>query len=494
MNYLGIDIGTSFINLTVLRAETGERLYSVEVPEREMSIDVPHRNWAEQHPENWWKFIKKGFGLLRRQGCNLQQIAGIGITYQMHGLVLVDEELKPLRPAIIWSDSRTNNLGAEQYATIGKAYCQERILGSPGNFTITKLKWVQENEPENYEKAKFIMLPGDFIASQLTGRAQISVSGLSEGMLWDFLEQDVAYGLIEKMGLDAEKIPEVVPNFGIQAQVNKKVAQELGLNPAARITYRAGDQPNNAFSLNVLNPNEIATTAGTSAVIYGVTDKNSFDPKSRVNTFLHVTNTSSEKRNGVLLNINGAGILYRWLRDVFSLEGTAVTYEQLNAWSAMADQGSGGLRFYPFGNGSERIFNNKNVFSGFDDLNFNLHGKPEIVRATAEGIVYALNYGFEVMREIGISGKTVRAGKSNLFQSPVFREIFANTTNTTLELYNTSGAEGAARGAAVGDGFFSVKEAFEKLELVERIIPDNDSVQAYKAFYEEWKKNLIIKE
>ncbi|SFU66656.1 xylulokinase [Pustulibacterium marinum] len=493
MYFLGIDLGSSSVKLSVLDADKGRCIASVTAPDFEMEIKAPKFGWAEQDPELWWQYTKDGIAkLASKYQVDLSKIKGIGIAYQMHGLVLTDEALNPVRPAIIWCDSRAAVLGAQSYLQIGETHCQETLLGSPGNFTASKLKWVKENQPEILEEAAYMMLPGDFIAAKLSGVAQISTSGLSEGTLWNFKEGRLATEIMEQMEIPSELVPEIVPNFGEQATISAAIAEELGFSKDVKITYRGGDQPNNALSLNVLKPGEIATTAGTSAVIYAVSDQDNYDQQNRINTFLHVNNTPEEKRNGVMVCINGSGICYQWLRKIMSVSGTSlIDYEKLNGLAAATSAGAKDLRFYPFGNGVERIFNNKNVTSGIQNLNFNIHQSAEVVRAACEGIVFAMNFGFDVMKSVGASGSLVKAGKANLFLSPVFREIFVNTTDTALELYNTSGAEGAARGAAFGYGYYkSYEEAFENLECLERIEPTAALTNQYKEIYNNWKHHI----
>ncbi|KOS08232.1 carbohydrate kinase [Flavobacterium akiainvivens] len=492
MLFLGIDLGSSSIKLSVFNAVTGQIACSLTVPENEMAINAPYFGWAEQEPEKWWEYIKDGIKALPAKGVDVKAIKGIGIAYQMHGLVLTDENLNPVRPSIIWCDSRAAETGDAIYQQMGTEACQQTLLGSPGNFTAAKLKWVKDNEPDTYARARYMMLPGDYIAAMLTGRAQTTASGLSEAALWNFKEARPATEVLDAMQITHDFIPEVVPTFGHQAVISTAIAAELGLAEGTEVTYRAGDQPNNALSLSVLNPGEIATTAGTSAVIYSVTQANAFDADNRVNTFLHVNNTPEQHSNGVLLCINGSGILYQWLRKTLSLGSSApISYELLNAEAAKAEPGSKGLRFYPFGNGVERIFGNKPAFSGIQNLNFNIHQSPELVRAACEGIVFAMNYGFDIMKDINAGGTLVKAGNANLFLSPVFREIFVNTTQTTLELYNTGGAEGAARGAAYGFGYFkTAQEAFANLERLQTITPTPELTKLYAEIYQNWKNNL----
>ncbi|QLE01894.1 carbohydrate kinase [Galbibacter sp. BG1] len=496
MCFLGIDLGSSSIKLSVLDAKTERCITSITVPDFELEMKAPEHGWAEQDPDMWWQYVKEGIAKLKEEeGIAIQNIKGIGIAYQMHGLVLVDENLNPVRSSMIWCDSRAAEVGEETYKKMGPRKCQELILGSPGNFTASKLKWVKENQPDIFGKAKYLMLPGDYIAARLSNVPQTSTSGLSEAALWNFKENRLATEVLEAMGIPVEMVPEVVNNFGKQAKIDSTIAKELGLAEDVYVTYRAGDQPNNALSLNALSPGEIAATAGTSAVVYGVSETDDYDPNNRINTFLHVNNQANQKRNGVMVCINGSGILYQWLRKILSEDKEQLLdYNILNSLAADSEIEAKGLRFYPFGNGVERIFNNKPAFSGVEGLNFNRHQKEDLVRAACEGIVFALNYGFEIMRNVGVHGKVVRAGKANLFLNPVFREIFVNTTNTTLELYNTSGSEGAARGAAFGYGYFSkLSDAFKGLECLESTKPDPELVKKYEEVYKDWKEGIRVK-
>ena len=494
MYFLGIDLGSSSIKLAVLDGNTGKAILNTTVPDKEMQMIAPQTGWAEQNPELWWNYICDGIKQLNGKGIELKAIKAIGVSYQMHGLVLTDADLNVLRPSIIWCDSRAAPIGDQIYKDKGAPFFQDKILGSPGNFTASKLKWVQENEPELFDRTAYMMLPGDYIAAKFSGVAQISKSGLSEAALWDFKKGRLATEVLDAMGLPEHLIPQIVENFSNQATILPEIAQKLGLAEDVQITYRAGDQPNNALSLNVNEPGEIATTAGTSAVIYSVSDTNAFDKNNRVNTFLHVNDSEKQKRNGTLLCINGSGILYQWLRKIVSGDSAnLVSYDYLNDQASKVAAGSDGLRFYPFGNGVERIFNNKEATSGLQNLNFNRHEIPHLVRSACEGIVFAMNYGFDIMQDIGAGGTLVKATEANLFLSPTFREIFVNTTQTTLELYETNGAEGAARGAAYGFGHYkSLREANESLKRTNTIEPNAALSQAYAEWYQLWKKNIQI--
>ncbi|HMW71144.1 MAG TPA: FGGY family carbohydrate kinase [Cellvibrionaceae bacterium] len=488
MHFLGIDVGSSSVKLSILDGESGKAVASTTYPESELAINSPEPGWAEQDPETWWHCIAQGCAVLfNKPGVDPKRIGAIGISYQMHGLVLVDKQQNILRPSIIWCDSRAVEIGNKALVDIGADYCFGHLLNSPGNFTAAKLRWVQENEPSVFARIHKIMLPGDFIAMKLSGEITTTASGLSEGTLWDFEQHTVAKQLLAHWNIDAQLLPDICPSIGVQVKVNAQAAQLLGIPEGIPIAYRGGDQPNNAFSLNVLNPGEVAATAGTSGVIYGVTDQKAADRQSRVNTFLHVTNTQQAPRNGVLVCVNGAGRSYSWLRQLLGANGHAIDYGQLNAWAASTPVGADGLIFHPFGNGAERIFQNRTIGASFSKLELNRHGVGHMIRATQEGIVFALNQGFDVLKSLGGQCNVVRVGYGNMFLSDVFAQAFANTTQAAVECYNTDGAEGAARAAAIGSGFYaSTQEAFGGLVKLKVIEPQADLMAAYAEAYGRW--------
>jgi xylulokinase len=497
---LGYDLGSSSVKASVVNIETGVAVASAQSPAEEMAMLAVSPGWAEQDPELWWEHLLKSTkNCLQKSGVQPSEVAAIGISYQMHGLVCVDKNQKALRPSIIWCDSRAVDIGNEAFRKLGEKYCLERLLNSPGNFTASKLKWVKENEPGVYEQIHKMMLPGDFIAMKLTGEIATTASGLSEGVLWDYQKNSYAERLLDFYGIDQTLLPKVVPTFSIQGNLKKSVAESLGLQEGTPVSYRAGDQPNNAFSLNVLNPGETAATAGTSGVIYSVTEKNAYDPKSRVNTFIHVNNeaavgrtlTGSARRNGVLLCINGTGILNSWLRKTMKSTGSLLEYDAMNAISSESPIGADGLMVLPFGNGAERVLENKNINSSFHGLNFNRHQQSHVLRAAQEGIVFALKYGFDVLQEMGLKTKVIRAGNANMFLSPLFREAFVNTIEARLELYDTDGAKGAAIGSAIGAGMFSsFEEAFRGLKVIRSEEPDKKLQAPYTDAYSKWLHQL----
>lgn len=491
MHLLGYDIGSSSIKATIIDAENGDVKATTQSPDKELTIHSPQAGWAEQNPETWWKnVIIVTRQLLTETGVDPDTIAAIGISYQMHGLVVVDKDHKVLRPSIIWCDGRAVNIGEQALSEMGEEYCLKRFLNSPGNFTASKLKWIKQNEPDIYSKIHKIMLPGDYIAMKLTGEIKTSESGLSEGIMWDYQEKGLAKSLLNHYGISDNLIPEAVPNFSVQGQVNASAAKELGLSTKTKIAYRAGDQPNNALSLNVLEPGEAAATAGTSGVIYGIIDKPLYDPKSRVNTFIHVNHSDNQPRYGVLLCVNGTGIQNSWIKNQL-LGKSGIGYDDMNKLAAQAPIGSDRLVVLPFGNGPERSLQNVDIGGHIRGLNFNRHNSGHLVRAAQEGIAFALNYGLKVMKEMGLNIETIRVGNANMFLSPVFREAFTNATKAVVELYHTQGSQGAAIGAGLGAGIFKARgDAFTGLEKVETIEPQNDLVKKYSEAYDYWEYSL----
>lgn len=486
MRYLlGFDVGSSSVKGALVDAESGVTVAAAHSPEVEMTIHSPSPGFAEQHPDQWWSELVNVVGKLRvLTGFGPQDVAAIGISYQMHGLVVVDAEGRPLRPSIIWCDSRAVPIGDAAQQSLGASFCLERYLNSPGNFTASKLKWVKDNEPEVYTRIHRMMLPGDYIAFRMTGEMRTTVSGLSEGILWDFEKNDKAFDLLEHYGIDPSLIPDLVPQVGEQGRLTRKAAEELGLNAGVPVAYRAGDQPNNALSLNVLEPGEIAATAGTSGVVYGVSDKATYDPASRVNTFVHVNHRPEAPRYGVLLCVNGTGILNGWMRrNLF--EG--LSYDDISRLASQAPPGSDGLLVYPFGNGAERILSNANPGAAFQRLDFNRHDRRHIARAAHEGIVFALYHGMRVMAGMGMELKTLRAGHGNMFLSPVFREALSNVSGCRIELFETDGAQGAARAAGAGAGVYgSLKDGFRGMGPVLTVDPDMRLPSSYADAYANW--------
>ena len=488
MYLLGYDIGSSSVKASLVDAQTGKCVGSAFYPKSEATIIALKPGWAEQEPSSWWENLKLATSsVLSASGADPKDIKAIGISYQMHGLVCVDKDLNVLRPSIIWCDSRAVPYGQKAFDEIGHENCLSHLLNSPGNFTASKLAWVKENEPELYAKIYKIMLPGDYIAMKLSGEVCTTVSGLSEGMLWDFAENAPAQMLLDHYGIDKSLLAEVRPTFSEQGRVSAAAALELGLAEGTPITYRAGDQPNNALSLNVFNPGEIASTAGTSGVVYGVLGEVNYDPKSRVNTFAHVNHTADQTRLGVLLCINGTGILNSWMKRNVAPEG--ISYSSMNDLAALAPIGSAGVSILPFGNGAERMLENKETGCSIHGVNFNVHSKAHLLRAAQEGIVFSFKYGIEIMEQMGMNVSKIHAGHANMFLSPIFRNTLAGVTGAVIDLYDTDGSVGAAKGAGIGAGIYKDnKEAFATLEKLAVIEPSDK--EEYTQAYEVWKSRL----
>lgn len=497
MFLLGYDIGSSSVKASLVEAESGKCVAAAFYPKQEAPILSKRPGWAEQDPAMWIGNLKlatadvlqqvRSRATLEAKAFTPDQVAAIGISYQMHGLVCIDKDMAPLRPSIIWCDSRAVPYGQQAFEALGSEFCLSHLLNAPGNFTAAKLAWVKENEPDTYARIWKIMLPGDYIAMRLTGVPATTVSGLSEGIFWDFAENRPCKELLQHFGFDPTILPQVKPTFGVQGTLTRAAAEALGLVEGIPVTYRAGDQPNNALSLNVFNPGEIASTAGTSGVVYGVLGQVAHDPRSRVNSFAHVNHTAADPHLGVLLCINGAGILNSWMRR--SVAPSGLSYPEMNALAEEIPIGSDGVSVLPFGNGAERMLENRETGCSLHGLNFNIHDRRHLIRAGQEGVAFSFQYGIEIMEAMGMKVDRIHAGLANMFQSKVFRDTLAGVSGATIELYDTDGAAGAAKGAGIGAGIYrDHDEAFATLKRLDVVLPEHR--QLYRDAYERWKSNI----
>ncbi len=487
MLLLGIDLGTSSVKISVVEASTQQCVATVFYPETEAEIIIPFAGWAEQSPDQWWEFVKQAILKCHSTGkYDPLEIAAIGIAYQMHGLVLVDKDQHVLRNSIIWCDSRAVEIGNKALHEVGEEKCLSHLLNSPGNFTATKLAWVKENEPEIFGRIDKIMLPGDFIAMKFTGEITTTISALSEGIFWDFKENNISTDILNYFGFDLSLFPLLTPLFSSHGIIKETVASRLSLKKGIPVSYKAGDQLNNALSLNVLQPGEVAATAGTSGVIYGVSDQLSYDPYSRINSFAHVNYTPDLISIGILLCINGTGIFNQWIKNI---SNTNQTYDGLNEAASKIPVGADGLFAIPFGNGAERMLNNQIIGGHFHNLDFNIHSTAHMVRAVQEGIAFSFRYGLDIMRENNLNPRVIRAGKTNLFLSNVFTQTFANINNVSIEFYEGDGSYGAAIGAAIGSGIYKDAPSAAKDRKPISVTEPEHSPATYE-FYEQWK-NLL---
>lgn len=486
MYLLGFDVGSSAVKAALVAAESGTCIAQATVPaDGSLPMEAARPGWAEQHPDLWWTHLcDASHRVLQRSGVGAQAIAGIGIAYQMHGLVVVDNALQPLRPSIIWCDSRAVDIGEKAFRTLGPDRCLRTLLNSPGNFTASKLRWLQRHEPDIFNRVRYAMLPGDYLALRMTGEARTTPSGLSEGTLWNVQTETPAAFLLEHWGISSDVLPPTTPTFGVQGTLTEDAAGALGLRPGIPVAYRAGDQPNNALSLGITQPGQLAATAGTSGVVYGITDQAGYDPELRVNTFLHVNHQPDAPRYGVLLCVNGAGMLYRWLRDACS---GPTPYDALNRAARLAPPGAEGLLLLPYGNGAERTLRNQTPGASLHNLHFNTHDRGHVLRAAQEGIACALVHGLQAFGAMNLQPTLIRAGNANLFQSALFTRTFATLTGATVELMNTDGAQGAARGAGVGIGYYdTLDDAFVGLTPVQRVAPDDALRAPLQTLYHRW--------
>lgn len=489
MYLLGLDVGSSSVKAALVEAGSGKCVASDFFPKSEAPIKALKPGWAEQDPESWVEYARLAVeSCMAKSGVAPSDVKAIGISYQMHGLVAIDRDRRVIRDAIIWCDSRGVPYGEKALAEVGAEKCLPHLLNQPGNFTATKLAWMKEKEPELFARIWKIMLPGDYLAMRLTGEICTNPEGLSEYMLWDFKENGPAAFIMDYFGFDLSMLPEIKPTFSDQGHLTREAAEAFGLAEGTPVTYRAGDQPNNALSLNVFEPGEVASTAGTSGVVYGINGTVDYDPRSRVNNFAHVNHTAEAPRIGVMTCISGTGILNSWVhRNICP----GVSYAEMNELAANAPVGSAGVTALPFGNGAERVLENRQIGCSFHGINFNIHNRDHIIRAEQEGIVFSFYYGMEIMKEMGMRIDTIHAGHANMFLSPIFRDTLAGVSGATIRLVDTDGAVGAAKGAGIGLGYYKDnKEAFASLKTISEIAPVADRTPYLEA-YARWKETLL---
>lgn len=492
MYLLGFDIGSSSIKGALIDAESKKTIRVVSAPDREMPIDSPDRGFAEQDPEMWWKYVCRCSNMLMEHHPEAKnRIGAIGLTYQMHGLVLTDDEGKVLRSSVIWCDSRAVSTGRE----LEEKLDANAFLGShynvPGNFTFSKLRWVQKHQPDIFEQSEKFMLPGDYIAFRMTGEIRTSYTGLSEAILWNFKEGKANEDLLRQWDMDPRLIPGHAPSFATQGYVHATAREELGLDSGGKIpvSYRSGDQPNNAWSLNVNEPGVMAGAGGTSGVLYGISEDPVIDLTQRTNSFAHVNYEPERPRIGVLLCINGAGILYSWIRK--NITGSDFSYDELERRATSVAPGADGLQFLPFGNGAERMLQNKPVQAHLMQLDLNRHRQDHIIRAGLEGVGFAFVYGYEIMKGLGLASDILRVGNDNLFLSGIFSGLISAMTGMRIEIREATGAVGAALGAGVGAGIYtSPQDAMKDSAVLQTVIPDPELQELYRPYYKLWKTEL----
>jgi len=494
MYLLGFEIGSTSVKASLVDERNGRCVATVRYPEGDAIVNSPRQGWAEQDPEQWWEYVRKAtVAVMKPFGVSAADISAIGISYQMHGLVLLDKQYRVLRPSIIWSDSRAVPYGQKAFEGLGSEYCFSHLLGTPGNFTASKLAWVKENEPDIFERTAFFMLPGDYIAFRMTGEPNTTLCGLSEMMLWDFKEQCISKELVEFFGINPSTIPPIVPTFGNQGVLTSKAAEELNLRPGIPLSYRAGDQPNNAASLNVFNPGEVASFTSSSGVVYGILDEVKYDVKSRINTFAHCNYTHDDTRLAALLCVNGVGVLNAWMRR--NIAGEGITFAMMDQICQSVPIGCDGLSILPFGNGAERMLQNRQIECSVHGLHFSTHTRTHLIRAAQEGIVFSIAYGMEIMQQLGMQIKTIHAANTSLFLSPLFREALSCVTGASIKIFDTNGSAGAARAAGLGAGYFSSREqAFAKIKTLATIEPNTENTDAYLEAYNRWKTYMKLYE
>lgn len=488
---LGIDIGTSGTK-TVLFNEMGDTIASAI---GEYPLYQPHIGWAEQEPEDWWQAtvdtIKQ---VLDTSGVNPADIKGIGLSGQMHGMVLLNKEGNVLRSSIIWCDQRTQEECHKITEIIGK----ERLIEITANpaltgFTASKVMWVKNHQPDIFEKIYKILLPKDYIRYKLTGEFATEVSDASGMQFLDVPKRTWSGEILNKLGLDYKWMPAVYESQEVSGKVTKKVAQLTGLAPGTPVVGGGGDQAAGAVGNGIVKPGVISSTIGTSGVVFAHMDEVNIDPRGRVHTFCHaVPNTWH-----VMGVTQGAGLSLQWMRNNFGAAERELAefldidpYELMTKEAQKAAPGCEGLIYLPYLMGERTPHLDpyaKGVFFGLSAK----HGRNEMIRTVMEGVAYSLRDCLEIIKGMGVSVSEVRAsgggGKSSLW-----RQMQADIFNNPITTINSS--EGPALGAALLAGvgtevYNSVPEACEAaIKTISVQQPIEANVNVYDKYYEVYKE------
>jgi xylulokinase len=475
MYWLGVDVGTGGSRALLVDAN-GRVRYSFVAPHEEMRMLKPL--WAEQEPEDWWRASQLAIqGVLKQAKADGGAINGIGLSGQMHGLVLLDEKHSVIRPALIWCDQRSQR----QVDEINAAAGPETVLRATANpvltgFTLPKLLWVKDNEPEKYSRIKRVLLPKDFVRFKLTGEFITDVSDASGTALFDVLRRKWSDEMIGILHLDKSILPEALESSAIAGHISEEAARATGLRAGTPVVAGAGDQAASAIGNGIVRSGEVSCTVGTSGVVFAYLEKPAYDPLGRVHTFCHAIPGVWH----VMGVTQGAGLSLQWYRNRFSQNSD---YDELTADASLSPPGAHGLFWLPYLMGERTPHLDANARAAWVGLTAK-HQASDLVRSILEGVCYSLKDGLEIIRELGATPSTTRLSGGGA-KSPLWHQLFANIFNqrvTTLETQEGS-AFGAALLAAIGTKHYaSAKEACKAaVHEVSAKEPD----RAAAAFYEE---------
>ncbi len=487
MRYLlGLDIGTSGTK-TALFDENGN---TIKTATYGYELFQPKVGWAEQNPEDWWKACVEGIkDVIKNSGVSCNDIKGIGLSGQMHGLVLVDENNQVIRNSIIWCDQRTE----KECEYITEKIGRERLISITGNpamtgFTLSKLLWVRNNEPENYKKIKKILLPKDYIRFRLTNVFATEVSDASGMQMLDINSRDWSTELLNELEIDKNILAPVYESVVVSGYVTKETAEITGLAEGTAVVGGAGDQAAGAIGNGIVSEGIISTVIGSSGVVFASTDTPRFDNGGRVHTLCHAV----PGKWHVMGVTQGAGLSFKWFKETFCQkeiedckENKLNIYDVLTAKAAQSKPGANGVIYLPYLMGERTPHLDPNVKGGFLGVSL-INNHDDFIRSILEGVSFSLKNCLDIIEDMNVNIHDIRVSGGGA-ESEVWRQILSDIFGYSLTTVKAS--EGPALGvailAAVGTGIYpSVEDACNKIiKGQDKVTPNKDTHEEYMKVY-----------
>lgn len=435
--WLGIDIGTGG-SRALLVDERGAVRAGFTAPHEDMRMERPL--WAEQRPENWWDAAVSAIrGVLAAAAIPGSEIRGIGLSGQMHGLVILDAANAVIRPSLIWCDQRSQSQVDAVNAKVGRAKVLEFIANPVlTGFTLPKLLWVRDNEPQHFDRVRKMLLPKDYVRFRLTGEFASEVSDASGTAVFDVVRRRWSFEMMDALGLDRSILPTCHESTDVTGLITREVAELTGLRAGTPVVGGGGDQASSAVGNGIVEEGIVSCTLGTSGVVFAHMEKVAYDPAGRVHTFCHAVRDKWH----VMGVTQGAGLSLQWLRNQLA-PGTA--YDALTAEAAHSPAGAQGLFWLPYLMGERTPHLDASARGGWIGLT-NSHTRGDLVRAVIEGVSYSQRDCLDIIEQLGVTVNSVRASGGGA-QSPFWRRLLASILNKRVVTLETQ--EGSAYGAAL---------------------------------------------
>ncbi len=485
---LGIDVGTGGTRALII---DGRGRILASATEEHEPFASPKVGWAEQRPEDWWRATRIAVAkAIAQGGLRQEQISCVGFSGQMHGAVMLDSASEVVRPALIWCDVRTEKQCKDLSEKIGWERLIQLTANPPlENFTLTKLLWVRENEPENWKRVRSVMLPKDYVRFRLTGERAIDVADASGTLMLDVARRKWSAEVLKAVEIDAALLSTLYESPQVCGQVSAIGAEATGLAAGTPVVAGGGDQSAGALGMGIVAPGAVSATIGTSGVVFASTDQPVNDPQGRLHTFCHAV----PGRWHIMGVTQAAGLSLRWFRDRFttSVGGNGIDpYDQLTAEATSIPPGSDGLLWAPYLMGERTPHLDPNARGALVGLTAS-HTRAHVVRAILEGVAFSLKDTFTILNEMKIPVKSIRLGGGGA-RSALWRQIQADVYGQEVEIVEAE--EGAAYGAAILAGvgvkmWPSVDEACSSLVRVrDRVLPKATSAAVMQESYERYRR------